>query len=189
MADTHAHLCRLLDRVTAIFADEVLNCTSLSKLYPGIGDLHPAICREGHVQGLLLAGLRASGYYTVAEANYFVPSSNSRQIDLAVWLPDVARWLYLEVKPCHPLYGYQGVLDDAEKLRGDSPTDTRDQLRGVLTYGFRGPAIQRDFFPKKYQELGAKLIAMNFQQIGMACRSLDGTDYSYVQAGLWVLGA
>ena len=116
MSSVKAHLNRILERVTHIIADEVLNCTSLAATYPAIGDLHPAFGREGHGQCLLFAGLRASGYFTFAEASYFAPTSTSRQIDLAVWLPDVQRWLYLELKPCGPHWGYQQVIDDAEKF-------------------------------------------------------------------------
>src|SRR5687767_253224 len=102
MPSVNDHLIRILDRVTHIVADEVLNCSSLTAAYPGIGELHPAAGREGHGQSLLFAGLRASGYFTLAEANYSVPGSTSRQIDLALWLPDVQLWFYLEIKPCGP---------------------------------------------------------------------------------------
>jgi hypothetical protein len=81
MPDVDTHLRRILDRVTQVIADEVMNCASLVSTYPGIGVLHPAVGREGHVQSLLFDGLRASGYFTFAEANYFAPKSSSRQID------------------------------------------------------------------------------------------------------------
>jgi hypothetical protein len=188
MLSVNVHLNRILDRVTHIIADEVLNCSSLTSTYPGIGDLHPALGREGHGQSLLFAGLRASGYSTFAEANYFAPASNSRQIDLALWLPDIQLWLYLEVKPCGPYYGYQGVLGDAHKLIDDRPVDRRDWLRGILAYGFRDPVKERDGFPKKYSEITAELAPLGFREIGIRTRSLEGTGYCYVQAGLWVIG-
>src|SRR5262249_27966475 len=99
----------------------------------------------------MFAGLQASGYLTFATANYFKPASNSRQIDLAVWLPDLQRWLYLELESCGPHLGYLPVLADAQKLIDDKPTDERDQLRALIVYGFRHPMQERDGFPKKYQ--------------------------------------
>ncbi len=138
------------------------------------------------MQALLFDGLRASGYFTIAEANYFVPASASRQIDLAVWLPDARLWLYLEVKPCSPHYGYQGVIADAQKLMEDRPFDPRDRLRGVLAYGFRHPVKEKDGFPEKYQQLGMGLLPLGFREIGIRRRSLEGTDYLYVQTGLWI---
>ena len=188
MPSVAVHLTRILDRVTHIVADEVLNCTSLSSTYSGIGDLHPALGREGHGQSLLFAGLRASGYFTLAEENYFVPTSTSRQIDLALWLPDVQRWLYLEVKPCGPYWGYQGVIGDAQKLVNDQPQDARDRLRGVLAYGFRDPVKERDGFPKKYEEISEILAPLGFRKVGIRTRKLEGTGFVYVQAGLWVIG-
>lgn len=185
---THAHLRRILSRSTEIIADEVLNCASLRATYLAIGDLHPALCREAHVQSLLFAGLRSSGYLTFAEANYFAPASNSRQIDLAVWLPDVRRWLYLELEPCGPHFGYLPVLADAQKLIDDKPTDDRDQLRGLFVYGFRHPIKERDGFPKKYQEMSGELQQRGFTEVGIIHRPLEGVEYPYVQAGLWVLG-
>ena len=180
------HLLRLLDRVTHIIADEVLNCASLARTYPQVGNLHPALRREGHVQSLLFDGLRASGYFTLAEANYFVPLSASRQIDLAVWLPDVLVWFYLEVKPCSPYYGVQPVVWDAQKLIDDKPTDLRDRLRGVLAYGFRDRVKERDGFPQKYKGIITELAPLGFREVGIQCRSLEGTEYTYVQTGLWV---
>ncbi len=181
------HLLRVLDRITHLIADEVLNTVSLALTYPEIGDLHPALTREGHVQALLFAGLRGSGYFTIAEANYFMPASASRQIDLAVWLPDARLWLYLEVKPCSPHYGYQGVLADAHKLVEDRPADPRDRLRGALAYGLRHPVKEKDGFPEKYRQLGAELLPLGFREVGIRRRSLEGADYLSVQAGLWVI--
>jgi hypothetical protein len=187
MQSLNSHLMRILDRVTHVVADEVLNCASLVATYPDIGELHPALGREGHAQSLLFSGLRASGYFTFAEANYATPGSNSRQIDLAVWLPDNQVWIYLEIKPCGPYWGIQAVLADAEKLVADQPTDPRDRLRGVLAFGFRDP-VGRDSFPHKYEDLSTRLQALGFREVGTRTRSLEGTTHSYVQAGLWVIG-
>jgi hypothetical protein len=188
MTTTHAHLRRILSRCIEIIADEVLNSASLSALYPMIGDLHPAVGREVHVQSLLFAGLRSSGYLTFASANYFVPASNSRQIDLAVWLPDVQRWLYLELEPCGPHFGYLSVLSDARKLIEDNPTDERDQLRALIVYGFRHPFQKKDGFRTKYERTSAELQRLDFAEVGITHRPLHGVEYLYVLAGLWALG-
>jgi hypothetical protein len=154
-----------------------------------IGDLHPALGREVHIQSLLFAGLRASGYLTFASANYFKPASNSRQIDLGVWLPDVKRWLYLELEPCGPHLGYLPVLADAQKLIDDNPKDDQDKLRGLIVYGFRHPVQEeRDGFRRKYEEMSSELEQRGFTKMGITSRSLEGMDYLYVLAGLWVLG-
>jgi hypothetical protein len=183
-----AHLRRILDRVTHIIADEVLNCMSLAATYHDhdIGDLHPALGREGHMESLLFGGLRASGYFTMSQAGYFA-GAPSRQIDLAVWIPDTRAWLYLEIKPCWPDGGNQPVLDDAQRLIDDQTTDRRDRLKAVLAYGFRWPVREPDGFPQKYLDLSAELEQMGFSRVGIRCRSLEGTRYLYVQVGLWIL--
>jgi hypothetical protein len=84
--------------------------------------------------------------------------------------------------------GYQWVLDDAQKLIDDAPTDPRDRLRGLLVYGFRNPVSQPDQFPEKYQTLGRELGRMGFAEAGISSRTLDGVQYAYVQVGLWALG-
>jgi hypothetical protein len=185
---TRAHLRRILSRATEIIVDEVLNAASLRAIYQDIGDLHPAVCREGHMQSLLFAGLRSSGYFTIAEANYFKPMSNSRQIDLAVWLPDVHRWLYLEIEHCGTQAGYGNAFWDAKQLVEDSPVDRADQLRAVLVYGFRTQVNRRDDFKDKYEELNAELQKQGFELIQIQDRLLEGEGFVYVQAGLWVLG-
>jgi hypothetical protein len=105
---------------------------------------------------------------------------------MAVWLPDVRAWLYLEVKPCSPYNGFQEVVWDAQKLIDDQPTDPRDQLRAVLAYGFRDPVKGRDGFPNKYKQIGDRLLQLGFHELGIRSRVLEGTEYVYVQAGMWV---
>lgn len=188
MSRADSHLRRILARSIEAISDEVLNCASLAALYPEIGQLHPAVYHEAHAQHLLFAGLRLAGYMTIAEANYFAPADNGRRLDLAVWLPDARRWLYLEIEPCGPLYGYQNVLEDATKLVTDDPTDPRNRMRGVLVYGFRDPVTTRDGFRRKYENMSTALVGLGFTEIEIRQRSLDGAEYQYVQAGLWVLG-
>jgi hypothetical protein len=48
MSSVNAHLTRILDRVTHIIADEVLNCSSLTSTYPGIGEACiPSVPKRG----------------------------------------------------------------------------------------------------------------------------------------------
>src|SRR6516165_10480116 len=77
---------------------------------------------------------------------------DGRRLQAAV-AADVQRWLYLELEPCGPHFGYLPVLADARKLIDDKPTDHRDQLRALIVYGFRHPVQERDGFPNKYQEM------------------------------------
>jgi hypothetical protein len=183
----NAHLRRLLRRLVDIIRDEVANCASLAELYPEMGDIHPALCRERHVQNLMAQGARQAGYFTLSECNYFVPASEGRRIDLGLWITDVRQWLYLELEPCGPLFGYQGVLADAQKLVADVPKDVRDQLRSLVVYGFRDRVKERDYFPDKYEELSEKLGELGFKKIEIRRCQLDSPDYTYFQAGLWVL--
>ena len=153
-----------------------------------MGTLHPALGREGHMLSLVFAGLRASGYLTFAQASYYTPRSNSRFIDLAVWLPDASRWLYLELKPCGAQGGFGNVLLDARKLKDDNPRDPYDQLRGVLAYGFRTESTHQDGFKNKYVDLSKELKLSGFEEIQIQRRELEGNEYHYVQTGLWCLG-
>jgi len=178
-------LSRLVDEMMDIFIDEVNRSHSLKKKNLDIGDIHPGFTREGHIQCLLFSGLRDRGYESMAEENYFHSTDSSRQLDLAVWIHDIAKWLLLEVKPCSPLFGYQLPLEDAFKLRNDRVTDPRDRLRGVFAYGFRDP-VDRDGFPEKYARLSHEMKALDFQEIGIRYRPLEGTDFVAVQIGLWV---
>jgi hypothetical protein len=164
------------------------------KLYDRIGtlenDLQLSVCREAHIGSLLFAGLRASGYFTFAQGSYFVPRANGRQIDLTVWLPDVQRWLYLEVEPCGTQAGLGCLLPDARKLIEDDPTDPRDYLRALLVYGFRTPTSHRDMFADKYRErLDTELGQLGFRNVDIINRQVDGDPkITYVQTGLWVVG-
>jgi len=180
------HLRRIHLSCLDSLANEVRHGLLVKATYPGIGDIHPGEGREGHVQQLLFMGLRQAGYFTLAETSYFRGRSAGRQIDLGVWIPDVERRLFLEVKPCGPQMGDPQVRRDAKKLVDDNPPDPRDQLRGVLAYGFRDP-VNRDDFPGKYERTGEELARLGFEQIGVARRSLEGGAYTYVQVGMWVI--
>jgi hypothetical protein len=189
MASILAHLERIHTRCLEIIADEVQNCTSLAAVYGAkIGEVHPAPSREVHVQSVLFAGLRASGYFTFAGALYEMPANNRRQIDLAVWLPDDRRWFYMEVKPCEQQGGFGNVVADAQKLLSDRPSDPKDRLRGVLAYGFKYPASGQDRYPMKFEKISKRLKPMGFTRISIDHRDVKGPVYAYVQVGLWVTG-
>jgi hypothetical protein len=189
MSTIPAHLKRIHDRCLDIIADEVQNCASLAEAYGmEVGNIHPAPAREIHVQSVLFAGLRASGYFTLAGSIYDMPANKRRQIDLAIWLPDVRKWFYLEVKPCEQQGGSSNVIADAEKLKNDKPADPRDQLRGVLAYGFKYRTRALDRYPAKFEKIGEALEPMEFRQFGPGHRDLNGGNYRYVQVGMWVIG-
>ena len=194
MVSTLGHLERLLTRSAEIIADEVRACVSLTKLYDTIGnletDLQLSICREAHFGSLLFAGLRASGYFAFAQGNYFRPKAPGRQIDLTIWLPDVQRWLYMEIEPCGTQAGLGCVPTDAKKLIDDAPTDLRDVLRALLVYGFRTPTSHQDLFRDKFHErLDSELAELGFSNIGIVSREVEGDPrITYVQTGLWVVG-
>ncbi len=182
------HLTRILQRFGDMVRDEVANCATLGAVYPEIGDIHPALCRERHVQGLFAQAARQAGYFAIAECNYFVPASAGRRIDLGLWLSDLRRWLYLELEPCGPQMGFQAAAVDAQKLVDDVPTDVRDQLRGVVVYGFRDRGVERDGFRSKYEQLGTELEKVRYRKVAIRQWPLDGdAEWAYFQAGLWVV--
>jgi hypothetical protein len=189
MSSVLAHLKRIHNRCLESISSEVQNCASLASVYgDDLGDIHPAPCREIHVQSVLFAGLRDSGYFTLAGAIYWMPANMRRQIDLAVWIPDVRRWFYLEVKPCEQQGGAANVRSDAEKLRDDRPSDPRDRLRGVLAYGFKYDTAHGDRFPAKFEGISEELRPIGFAPIAIDSRPLNDTRYPYVQVGLWAIG-
>jgi hypothetical protein len=159
---------------------------ALNDLYDGFGDQHLAELREGHAQAVLFETFRADGYYAEAESSYF-EGEELRRVDLAVWLPDVRRWLFLEVKPCGPQSGDGNVLSDVEKLLTDPSADDRDQLRAVFAFGFRRP-LERgpDRFPDKYTQLSGRLEEHGFREVGLGTAELADAGFEYLQTGLWV---
>jgi hypothetical protein len=195
MVTTANQLKRILARSTDIIADEVRNCVSMVKQYNTIGtlenDLQLSYCREAHFVCLLFAGLRASGYFTIAQGNYFDPGANARQIDLTIWLPDVHRWLYMEVEPCGTQAGLGCVLPDAKKLIADTSKDPRDALRALLVYGFGTLTSHQDGFEEKYRvRLDGKLGELGFSSIGIESRRIEGDPrITQVQTGLWMVAA
>jgi hypothetical protein len=130
-ADIEAHLRRIHARCLDIIAEEVQNCSSLADLYGECGNVSPAFRREVHVQSLLFAGLRSSGYFTMAGVDYFHRDPTSWQVDLAIWLPEALRWFYMELKHCEQQGGYPQALSDRDKFVADGPLDERDRLRGL----------------------------------------------------------
>jgi len=180
------HLKRILDRSIEAVVDEVRNGITLTAIYPSLGKIHPAEGRERQIQHVVFSAMRSSGYFSLVETNYSKPRDNSRRIDIAAWLPDLSRWLFLEVKPCNPLSGFENVIADAGKLISDDPLATEDRLRGIFVYGFRD-TVSRDQFPQKYSKMSARLCQLGFTEIGISKRDLSGTSYNYVQAGLWVI--
>ncbi len=190
MPTIDCHLRHILSRATDIITDEVLNCSSLAELHAmKFADVHPAFCREAHIQSLLFAGLRPAGYFTLAETTYETPTSPSRRIDLGVWLPDRDARLYLEVEQCGPQAGFQYVLRDARKLIEDRSTNPRDQIRAVFVYGFSGPESREDGFREKYESMGAALEEKGFTRVGINYRKLGVKLFNCLQTGLWALGS
>jgi len=180
------HLKRLHQSGLHALANEARRIGVLNDLYDDFGDQHLAELREGHAQAALFEGFRADGYFAEAESYYF-EGNPRRRIDLAVWLPDVRRWLYLEVKPCGPQGGGKKVLGDAKKLLADPSGDIRDQLRGVLAYGFQRPLEHgRDQYPDKYARLSGRLDKRGFKEIAIGRAELADTGFEYLQLGLWV---
>ena len=133
--DTRKHLSRIHARSVDAIYDEVRNTESLRAVYPKIGEIHPAEARERHIQHVIFSGIRNAGYFAQLETMYFEDGNNSRRIDIGVWLPDVERWFFLEVKPCSQYNGYKNVLGDARKLVADEEKSSGraadSSLRGV----------------------------------------------------------
>ena len=182
----HRHLQRVYQSGLHALANEARRMKALDDLYDGFGDQHLAELREGHAQAVLFEGFRADGYYAEAESSYF-EGEELRRVDLAVWLPDVRRWLFLEVKPCGPQGGDGKVLADADKLLSDPWDDDRNHLRAVFAFGCRG-LLERgpDRFPGKYAQLSTRLAERGFREVGLGRADLADAGFEYVQVGLWV---
>ena len=186
IATIDSYLKHLLICFTKGVRAEVSHCASMVQLYPEMGRIHPAINRERHVQNLFAQIARQAGYFTLSECNYFVPASEGRRIDLAIWIPECRRWAYSDLEPCGPHYGFLEVLSDAQKLVNDSPQDERDSCRCLIVYGFRDP-VDRDGFPGKYREMSDQLEEMGFRMLDIQRCELDTADFNYFQAGIWVV--
>lgn len=201
------HLGRIHARCIDALVDEVKYTADLYQVYPEIGSIHPAYEREGHAQHLMSTALRSAGYYTKVETNY--PNTmpgyyGRRKIDIAAWIPDVRRWLYLEIKTFYHSNGEPGqVIQNANGLISDCPSG--DQLRGLLVYGFFFPpgslkkiqsevgrqekqASYENKFYDKFDGLGAELTKLGFKEIAIADQDISG-EWPYMQVGLWVIGA
>ena len=178
------HLLRLLSCFNGAIYHEVNNIQSLLKIYPSIGEIHPAECREQHIQSLFFLGLRSAGYYVHSETQYFYPKSNSRRLDLACWLPEIKKWLFIELEHCSPLSGFKHVLNDAMKFKDDTQKGTLKELKCLLVYGFRD-VVTRDTFPEKYEKLSNALVQKCFSKIEISRTPLFGKNYKYLQTGLW----
>jgi len=188
MQQLREQLLKLLNRFNDIVANEISSNITLQKQYPSIGrlcDIHPASCREHQIQSLFFHGLRKSRYYVHSESLYFYPKSNSRRIDLAVWLGILKRWLYLELEPCTPLSGYIPVLTDAKKYISDRTAHSCDKLKCLLVYGFRDQ-VNTDHFPRKYSRLSTDLASLGYQEIAIKKKTLINDAYSYILSGLWL---
>jgi hypothetical protein len=177
-------LSLLPDRLMALVVKEMGDWTRLTTQFPDLFRPCKGPFREGHVQGLLLSGLRPSGYGTLAETNYLGKRSR-RKLDLAILLPDAMQWLFLEIKGCTTKRGFPSVLADAEKLVAEDQPDLRNQLRGLLVYGFGSPRYACS--SRLYQELSDKLKGKGFHEIGIRRQQLEGTEFTHVQMGLWIL--
>jgi hypothetical protein len=97
------------------------------------------------------------------------------------------QWLYLELEPCPPLFGYHSVIADAQKLVDDVPTDVRDQWRSLVVHGFRDRVKARDGFAEKYAKMAVELEKLGFRQVEIRRCQLESPDYPYFQAGMWLL--
>src|SRR5206468_2275342 len=120
--------------------------------------------------------------------NYFKPRANGRRIDLAVWLSDSKKWVYIEIEPYGAQAGLpQQLLADAQKLIEDEPADPRDNLRCLIAYGFSYSNSTIEHLRKKYDHLNAKLTDTGFRLVGIRPRSLDSPEPANILAGMWIV--
>lgn len=163
-------------------------CKKLYAKYRGIGEIYPDpdVCRENQMVTLFAAHLRAGKkkYFTQSESNYYIPNNNRRRIDLAVWLMEKRKWIFIEIEPCNPLGGFLGVLRDSKKLLRDKSKDKRDSMRMLIVYGFR-KHVKKDGFEKKYNKMSISLIKMGFFKQKKDKIKLTYPGYEYCQVGIW----
>jgi hypothetical protein len=186
MRSIEIDLRRVFSRALDSLTDEVLNALSLRKVYPQIGALNPAEMYETHVQHLLFAGLRLAGYYTQAETGYFAQAKR-RRLHLGVWLSDHRRWVFIEIERCPTQAGYKSVLWDATKLLQDRSNARRDNVRGLLVYGFK-ERLKRDseHFRNKFERMTTDIESLGDHLIAKDERSLQARDFPLLIMGLWL---
>jgi hypothetical protein len=171
--------------------EEVLRCETIARAAAGNASRsparHPANAREGHFQCLLFHALRSVRYYTRAETNYCDPSAPSRQLDLALWMPDSKAWLFVEIEKCGSQGGDDSVIPDAIKLIEDVRSDPAACVRLLLVYGFLEVAGKPEKFRTKYDTLGQKLTRLGYLDGFVLQRHLPGESYCCFQVGCWVV--
>jgi hypothetical protein len=146
---------------------------------------------EGHVQSLVFQELRTSKpeYYVESEAPYFCGPKGRREVDLAIWLPPVERWLYLEVKGWLTKKGSKSVRKDAKKLIRDGQRNCQRTLRGILVYGTYSSKHRCSI--ALYESVGDEELEkeMGFARVGIRSKDFSGDDDGWqgLQMGLWCI--
>ena len=90
--------------------------------------------REIGTAAVLCTHLRNLGFFTRMDW-YFDGNNSLLRPDLAVWLPDSRRLLFLELKRVGQGYPYKGLRRDIKKLDNIS-VNPKNSLNGLLVIGF-----------------------------------------------------
>src|SRR5437016_3806283 len=69
--DLHRTLRLILSLTADAIAAEVRYCNELAARFPGIGDVHPALCREAQVECVLFMAYRANKIFTLSQTTYY----------------------------------------------------------------------------------------------------------------------
>lgn len=142
--------------------------------------------REAQLVASLAYHIRMIGFPVQVES-YFYDEPASRRPDLAMLLPVTGKYLFLEVKKVDPYGGFQGAIEDIEKL--DSVGSPRDKRNGLVAVGFREPTGPRERFYEKYLRLSEAITSKYpYREIGVKKVDLEGMDEKavYAMVGFWV---
>jgi hypothetical protein len=142
--------------------------------------------REAQLVVSLAHHIRMTGFPIQVES-YFYDEPASRRPDLAMLLPASHTYLFLEVKRVGPYEGFQGAINDIEKL--DSVGSARDKRNGLVALGFREPTGPHERFYEKYVRLSKAITSKYpYREIGIQKIDLKGMDKKavYAMVGFWI---
>ena len=148
--------------------------------------------RERGLISSLAFYIRTSGFMVHVEHYWYGDDdgvSDAETPDLAIRLPRVGKYLFLEAKPINP---GDNAIDkagyDLDKLM--KPTNPQNKRNGFLALGFAFENTQHDTFQNKYQELSEYITTnYHFREFKISpvdLKNVGDTKLEYAMVGLWL---
>lgn len=147
--------------------------------------------RERGLISSLAFYIRTSGFMVHVEHYWYADDniSNAEIPDLAIRLPRIGKYLFLEAKPINPGYSAIDIArEDLEKL--SRPTNPNNKRNGFIAIGFAKSNTRHETFKNKYNEL-SKYITTNYQFREFRLESVElenvgDPELKYAIVGLWL---